>query len=233
MSAKDNNAYPGIVMHRTMAVVEDKSFEKPVVIDIFRVQSDKENQYDLPYYFNGQVLNTNYKYTVPDVLLPLGKAFGYEHLWKTGQGSTKEKDAQLNWFSNQRFYTLTTLVSTDDQLLFTQLGAKDPSFNLRRDQGFLIRKTNQKNALFASVLESHGHYDPVDEIATNSYSSITQLALLSNDEQYTVIEFAEKSGKKFTLTISNENSSAAKNHHLEISGKSYDWVGPFNLFVNN
>jgi len=232
MSAKDTTAYPGVSMHRTMAVIEDKAFEKPLVIDICSVQSEKENQYDLPYYFMGQVMNTNFKYTVPDMLSPLGNAYGYQHLWKTGEGNTADKTAQLNWFSNERFYTLTTLVSPDDQLLFTQIGAEDSAFNLRHDQGFMIRKPREKDALFVSVIESHGHYDPVNEIATNSYAGITDLNLLINNKKYTLISFGDKAGNRWTLSISNEDALAGTNHTIELNGKTYTWTGPFKLTNN-
>ena len=233
MSAKDTNAYPGITMHRTMAIIEDKAFEKPLVIDIFRIQSEKENQYDLPYYFIGQIMKASFKYKVPDVLSPLGKAFGYQHLWKTGDGQSQDKNAKLSWFSNERFYTLTTLVSPDDQLLITQIGANDPAFNLRHDQGFINRKNKQKDAVYVSVIESHGHYDPVNEIASNSYSSIKDLKLLFNDEKYTLISFSNIAGNKWTLSLSNENALAGANHQIEIEGKSYNWIGPFKLTRND
>jgi len=232
MSAKDSNAYAGITMHRTMAVIEDTAFEKPVVIDIFRIQSDQRNQYDLPYYFMGQVMNTSFTYTVPDVLSPLGKAFGYQHLWKTGEGRSLDKYAKLSWFSNERFYTLTTLVSPDDYLMFTQIGANDPGFNLRHDQGFIVRKNNQKNASYVSLIESHGHYDPVSEIATNSYSSITELNMLLNNEKYTMVSFCDKAGNKWTLSLSNEDAMAEAYHSVEVSGKIYTWKGPFKLSKN-
>lgn len=232
MSAKDTNAYPGITMHRTLVVIEDKAFEKPLVIDIFRVQSNLENQYDLPYYFMGQVMNTSFKYTVPDVLSPLGTTFGYQHLWKTGEGLSQDKNAKLSWVSNERFYTLTTLVSPDDPLLFIQIGAKDPAFNLRHDQGFVIRKNNQKNAIYVSIIESHGHYDPVNEIASNSYSSITDLNMLLNNEKYTLVSFGDKAGNKWTLSLSNDDATAVANHSVESNGKTYNWTGPFKLTKN-
>ena len=229
MSAKDTDAYSGITMHRTMAVINDEVFEKPLVLDIFRVQSKNENQYDLPYLFIGQVMSANFKYTVPEVLAPLGKAFGYQHLWKTGEGQSQNKNAKLSWFNNSRFYTFTTLVSPDDELLFTQLGAKDPEFNLRHDQSFIVRKNKQKNAVYLSAIESHGHYDPVSEIATNSFSSISNLDMVFSNEKYTVVTFSSKSGKNWTLAISNADAASDSKHHLEVSGKNYDWTGSFKL----
>ncbi len=232
MSAKDTNAYPGITLHRTMAVIEDKAFGKPLVVDIFRVQSEKENQYDLPYYFLGQVMNTDFEYSVPTTLLPLGKDFGYQHLWKTGEGKSGNKNVKLDWFSNERFYTITTVVSPDDQLLFAELGAKDPLFNLRRDQSYIIRKNKEKDAIFVSIIETNGHYDPVNEISANSFSTITDVEILLNNEQYTSITFDTKTGTKWMLNISNTDVYKDTTHQVEIAGKSYSWVGPFELTKN-
>jgi hypothetical protein len=229
MCAKDTNAYPGISMQRTMAVIEDKAFEKPLIIDVFRVQSQNENQYDIPYWFMGQVMNTDFEYSVPSTLSPLGKDFGYQHLWKTGEGKTGNKNAKLNWFANERFYTITTVVSPDDQLLFAQLGAKDPLFNLRRDQSFIIRKNKKSDAIYVSVIETNGHYDPVNEISANSFSNITDIDILVNTGQYTVVAFGDKTGKKWTLILVNEDGSSAAKHHFEAAGRIYDWVGPFKL----
>ncbi len=49
-------------MQRTVAIIKDEDFEKPYVLDIMKVASNKANQYDYPYYFLGQVLNTNFEY---------------------------------------------------------------------------------------------------------------------------------------------------------------------------
>jgi hypothetical protein len=229
MSAKDTNAYPGLTMHRTMAIIEDKAFEKPLVVDVFRVQSEQENQYDLPYWFIGQVMNTDFEYSVPSTLSPLGKDFGYQHLWKTGEGKSGNKNVKLNWFTNERFYTITSVVSPDDQLLFAELGAKDPFFNLRRDQSFIIRKNRVKDAIYVSVIETKGHYDPVNEISANSFSNITDVDILVNNGQYTAVTFGNKTGEKWIMIVSNEDASSLLNHHFSISSRNFDWVGPFKI----
>ena len=41
---------------------------------------------------------------------------------------------------NGKFYTLTSVTDSSDELLFTRLGANDPEFNLRRDAAFMIRR---------------------------------------------------------------------------------------------
>jgi hypothetical protein len=232
MSAKEDNAYPGVQMNRSMVVVKDDSFEKPLVIDVYRVNSESKNQYDLPWHFVGQVMNTSFKYAVPQILSPLGSASGYQHLWKTGEGTSTNKNAKLSWFNNERFYTLTTLVAPEDQLLFARLGAKDPEFNLRPDPAFIIRKKQQKNAVFVSVIESHGHYDPINEIASNSNSRVTNLDLTYHNEKYSVITWVYNTNTSWTLLLSNGDTTSKSTHHLECSGKRYDWTGPYNLIKN-
>jgi hypothetical protein len=49
MSGKAEGVYKDISMQRTMAMVRDSSMSKPLVIDVFRIESKKEHQYDLPF----------------------------------------------------------------------------------------------------------------------------------------------------------------------------------------
>ena len=99
--------------------------------------------------------------------------------------------------------------------------------------GNVLRKNKEKDAVFVSLIESHGHYDPVSEIATNSFSSIAKIELLLNNEEFTVVSFSSKSGKKWTLAISNADASSGSKHQIEVSGKKMDWTGPFKLIMNN
>ena len=41
VSAKEVNAYPGTEMLRTMALIKDEDFEKPYLLDIMKVTSDR------------------------------------------------------------------------------------------------------------------------------------------------------------------------------------------------
>lgn len=230
MSAIDTNAYQGIKMQRTMAVINNELLEYPFIIDVFKVKSAKNNQYDLPFHFLGQIMSANFKYSVPKTLSALGDSNGYQHLWKTGEGKTDSNNAKLSWFSNQRFYTLTTAVSADDELLFTRLGANDPNFNLRSDQAFILRRNNANNTTFASIIETHGHYDPVNEIATNSYSSIKSLQIIHESDNYTAVSFTENSGNKWILILADNNSLKETIHNLDLNGQKCNWTGPFKLF---
>lgn len=175
-------------------------------------------------------MSTNFEYTTPTTLSALGESDGYQHLWLEAEGSTDNTIAKLTWFSNERFYTITTICSAEDKLFFTRTGANDPDFNLRRDPSFIIRKHNEKNAVYISVIEQHGYYNPVDEIATNAFSSITMLALTHNSEKYSAITFGNKTGNKWTLVLSNKDASEKTKHQLDIDSENYEWIGPYRLF---
>ncbi|WP_370627016.1 alginate lyase family protein [Cellulophaga sp. HaHa_2_95] len=139
-SAKEVNAYPGTEMLRTMAIIEDSDFEKPYVLDIMKVVSNTTNQYDFPYYFLGQVLNTNFEYKVPENLKALGSSNGYQHLYVEGTAKSEKENTKFSWLNKGKFYSLTTVSNVNDEILFTRIGANDPEFNLRREAALMLRR---------------------------------------------------------------------------------------------
>ena len=89
MSAKVGSAYNGVAMQRTMAMINDKSFTKPVIVDVFKVSSKEKHQYDLPFYYMGQITHTNVTYKANDKKMSaLGKINGYQHLWNEAEGKS-------------------------------------------------------------------------------------------------------------------------------------------------
>ncbi|WP_324025333.1 alginate lyase family protein [Maribacter sp. BPC-D8] len=227
VSAIETNAYPGTEMHRTMAIIKDDEFEKPFMLDILRVKSDSTNQYDLPFYFMGQVLNTNFEYEVPKTLEPLGSDNGYQHLWSEGCGSTTEENTKLSWLDKGKFYTLTSATSKDDELRFVRIGANDPEFNLRREAGFIIRRKDTQNTLFVSAIEAHGSYSPVSESAVNSNSSISTLKVVLDTVDYTAISITTVKDSTKLFIIANTNTSKEATHTLKINDKNYEWSGSY------
>lgn len=230
VSAVEQNAYPGTQMLRTMALIRDGRFERPFLLDVFRLTSDDEHQYDLPFYYLGQVMKVNFDYEVPPLLSPLGERNGYQHLYLEAKGSPDAGNAKLSWMNNGRFYTLTTVAEASDELLLVRLGANDPGFNLRRDPALIIRRSDAMNTVFATVVESHGGYSPVSEIAVNSNSNIAALKLIHNGEDYTAVSIEDLQGETSVFIVSNADPSRSATHELEIDGKAYDWSGPFHYF---
>lgn len=230
VSARENNAYPGTEMHRTLALIKDDGFEKPFLLDILKVKSNKENQYDLPFYFLGQVMKTNFEYTAPKTLAPLGEENGYQHLWSEASGEAKGTNAQLSWLEKGSYYTLTTVSRADDELHFVRIGANDPDFNLRRDAGLILRRKDSRNTTFVSVVESHGSYSPVSEFSVNAESSVANLETVVDTDLYTAIAIENtSSGEKLLFMMFNGDSKKDKEHHLKIDEGDYTWEGPFQL----
>lgn len=227
ISATEANAYPGTKIHRTLALIEDKDFEKPYVLDLLKVTSEIENQYDLPFYFMGQMMQVNFKYDTPGALHPLGEKNGYQHLWVEGKGIAGADISKLLWLDHQRFYSLTTVTDVEDELILARIGANDPDFNLRRDAALILRKKDKTNTTFATALESHGSYSPVSEFALNTNSNISSLKIVFDDRDFTAVEIVSKQGNAKLLILSNEEPSQEAAHTLEINNKLYNWIGPY------
>ena len=58
----EHNAYKGVILNRTLALIHHPAFEFPVVIDIFKVNSDSTHNFDFPFYYNGQMVMTDIIY---------------------------------------------------------------------------------------------------------------------------------------------------------------------------
>ncbi len=226
-SAKESNAYLGTEMLRIMAIIKDEDFEKPYMLDIMKVTSNQANKYDFPYYFLGQVIQTNFEYRAPETLKPLGTKNGYQHLFLEGTAKASSENSKLSWLNKGKFYTLTTLTNTNDELLFTRIGANDPEFNLRREAAFMLRRENTKNTLFVSTIEAHGSYSPVTESAVNSNSSIKALEVVLNTEEYTAIQITNINGNTKLFITTNTNASKEAKHYLKINDKNYEWSGSY------
>ncbi|NRD18853.1 alginate lyase family protein [Winogradskyella eckloniae] len=227
VSAVEKNAYPGTTMLRTMAVIKDEDFEKPFLLDIMKVTSASANQYDFPFYYFGQVLQTNFEYSSPETLKPLGSKNGYQHLYLEGLGKASDENTKFSWFSNNKFYSLTTVTNTKDELLFTRIGANDPEFNLRRDPALILRTKNSKNRTFVSVIESHGSYSAVSESAVNSKSNIKEIKTVFDSEAYTAMTITTLNGKTKLFITVNTNTSKEVKHNLNIDNKNYAWSGSY------
>ena len=227
VSAKEVNAYPGTEMLRTMAIIKDEDFEKPYVLDIMKVVSNKANQYDFPYYFLGQVLNTSFEYNVPETLKALGTKNGYQHLYVEGSALALEENSKLSWLNKGKFYTLTAVTNKTEELRFTRIGANDPEFNLRREAALMLRRKNTRNSLFVSAIEAHGSYSPVSESAVNSNSNIAELKVVLDTAEYTAVSITTVNGNTKLFITANTFASKEAQHSLKINDKDYAWSGPY------
>ncbi len=227
VSAVDTNAYPGTEMRRTLALIKNEAFAKPFVLDVFQINSDEKNQYDLPFYFMGQVMEMGFEYDTPPSLHALGDKNGYQHLYLEGKGSPGPDDTRMSWMGNGRFYTLTSVAHSADELLLARLGANDPDFNLRRDAALIVRRKDVENTVFATIIEPHGSYSPVSEIAIDSNSNIMKLAVAYDDEYYTAVSIEDAAGRVNVFLLSNKDPSASARHEVELGDRMYRWTGPY------
>ena len=231
VSAREANAYPGTEMHRTMAIIKPENFATPLVLDIMKVTSEAKHQYDLPFYFMGQVLQTNFDYEIPTSLAPLGDSDGYQHLYLEGKGKPSSDSTQFNWLVEGKFYTLTSATNVTDELLFARVGAQDPEFNLRRDAALIFRRKDVGDSLFVSVIEPHGRYSPVSELSVNPKSNIAALKVAFDTEAYTAVVIETLDNKSSLFIVANRDAATSAKHHLKIGGKHYSWLGPYHLEV--
>ncbi|WP_282134226.1 heparinase II/III domain-containing protein [Seonamhaeicola maritimus] len=231
-SAKEENAYPGTKLHRTMVTIKDEDYNNPYVLDIMRVSSENSNQYDLPFFFLGHIMQTDFEYNKLNQPEVLGKSDGYQHLYKEASAFANGGNIKLNWLLNNKFYTYSAITSNNDEVIIGRIGANDPDFNLRNEQTLILRKKKVKDALFVSTIESHGTYSPVSELAVNAYSDIKNISVLHNSKEYTAVKIETKKDKSKVFIISNKSNDKAAEHKLTIDNKEYTWKGAY-IFTDN
>jgi len=232
VSGREHNAYPGVEMNRTVSMLKSPLFDYPVIIDVFRLKSKQQGRtYDLPFYYQGHMVSTNFEYQKQtDMLLPLGEANGYQHLWLEAKGKPSGENAVFCWFKDNRFYSITTLANENTELLMTRTGAADPLFFLRQDPAFMIRQKAAGNHTFVSVVEPHGIYDINKEVTEGYSSRIKSVKLLRDDEQITVVSIQTISGKQLLYAHANNHFGEDISRSFQHEGRKYDFKG--NYFIS-
>lgn len=229
ISAKENNAYPDTKLHRTLVMVEDERLDHAMVLDVFKVTTLGDNLFDLPFHYFGQLMTTSFPVESHSAMRPLGESSGYQHLWHRATGTNEEPFNQISWFNGETFFTLSTHNLASDEFLFTQLGANDPSFNLRTDPSLILRRKVNGNTTFIQAIETHGSYSPVSEIAINASSSIKEIKLLLDTTAYTVVQVNFLEGVPLKVIIANRDNNKTTRHQLNINDQSYEWIGPYSI----
>lgn len=232
VSAKELNAYKNVVMQRTMAVVKVEELENPLVIDLFSVQAPEGTRYDLPLYYKGEFMSSNQKIQTNNTLTPMGEHDGYQHLWAEAQTNLTGDVLSMTWFNNKKFYTLTSVVASGDEMIMTRIGANDPNFNLRRDPGLIHRRTGG-NTLFASLYEVHGSYDYATERPLNLFTSVKDLKVLHQSEDYVAIKFEFKSGEGYQFAFSLNDKKETSSHSVDTANGPIQWKGIYNFIKYN
>ena len=228
-SAKIETAYEGVSMDRTMAMITDAAFPRAIVIDLIEAHSENVHQYDLPFYYNGQLIETNFDLQAYSASRkPLGSDNGYQYLWDVGRGKAVAGLSQVTWLLDSTFYSVTSSVPEGAEIIFAEIGANDPNFNLRREPAFILRSGSNDGISFASVIEPHGEYNPTVEYTLNSHSNVKSVDHFeSGSDEYIRIE--TKDGQRVGLAIAGEQDGSVV-HTIKIDDVDVSWTGPYKLF---
>ena len=225
VAAQEKNAYKDVQLERTVYLLQLPDGKK-IVIDVFNVLASKQTQFDLPFQYSGQLINTSFKYkSATKTQETFGKKNGYQFLWKEAEASVKDTITQFTFLNNRTFYTISSLIEDSASLFFTRIGANDPNFNLRHEPAYIIRKKGEKE-FFLNVIEIHGSFDPVSENASSSYSSVKNIKLVENDD-YTIAEITINE-KKITIAQNNKVVDKNANH----TRKGITWIGPYTVLYD-
>jgi len=224
VSAYANQQYEGVKQQRTSFLINNDAFEHPVVIDLFRLESENVNEYDYTLHFRGQVITSSDIKAETKQLQPLGGTHGYQHIWKTAEHQT-DSLVQLTWLQGNRYYTTTVAASPSTKVIMGRTGANDPNFNLYQEPMMVVRR-NATSHLFVSVIEPHGFFNEAGEVSRNALSSIADLRVLITTAEMSVVEITKKDGKTYRLALSNVGSG---NHSYSVYGAESKWQGQFDF----
>ncbi|PXV68751.1 alginate lyase [Dysgonomonas alginatilytica] len=202
VSATEENAYEGVKMERNLIMVKPEGAKNPLIVDVFKVKSMTEHQYDLSYYFAGQLMSTDYEYDAFTTSRePLGTKEGYQYLWKEALGKSKKSSASMTFLNDSRFYTITTSTNPETSLFLNRIGANDPSFNLRNEPSFMLRDRS-KDRTFLTIIEPHGNFNADAEKTSSSASYIKDIRFTDVDK--TQIEIQKINGDIIKVDTRNK-----------------------------
>ncbi len=218
-------AYDGTRFTRTMALLNVKGLEHPVVVDITRASSDQPHQYDLPVHYDGQIMRVGFDTSSNVAGRPvLGSDNGYQHIWVDAKGKPVDaSNAFVTWILDGRFYSYRWVPQSGSEAILAESGANDPNFNLRREPMVIQRVAGGKDAVFASILEAHGRYDGAVEKTSLSDSQIKTIGLIE-DKGSDVLLIETLGGAKAVLAVSYD-PDASKKHSVTIDGQTVSWTG--------
>lgn len=227
-SATIDTAYDDISLDRTVALIDDPAFARPVIIDVMEAHSDTSHQYDLPFYYNGQLIETSFDVTSDTtVRRPLGADNGYQYLWKVGAGQP-DRLSQVTFLNDRRFYSVSTAVPPATDVIFAEIGANDPDTNLRREPAFILRNTGSDGVSFISVIEPHGEYNPTVEFTVNSRTSVANIQQFEAGRNDLIL-VTTKAGQTVGLGLAGDQTPDLA-HSVTVNGRDYQWTGPYHLF---
>jgi hypothetical protein len=228
-SAEISTAYDNVRLGRSVAMIEDAVFSDPIIIDLVEAHAEGPHSYDLPFHYNGHLIHTNFELQAdPFKREPLSANNGYQYLWKVAEADPVEGLSQVTWLLDRKFYSVTSAVPENSKVVFTQIGANDPNFNLKPEPAFMLRAKTTDGVSFVSVIEPHGDYNPTLEYTLGSYSQIKSVSHFeSGAAEYIQIE--TKNGDVVGLGLGAEDNPSGE-HSVDVNGEIISWSGAYKVF---
>ncbi len=229
-SASMEDAYEEVSFQRTAALLDEIGTEHAVLVDILHATGTGAHQFDLPLHFNGHILATSHTVSPRATdLRPLGEDNGYQHLWlRAGASVPAGEPFTVTWLTGNRFYTHTAIAQHDMEVLFTELGANDPQFNLRREQALIFRVEGAASNYFVSVLEPHGEYNGADEYTLNGNGAIGEVRF-QRQSGADLLSLRTGDDSRTILALSHD-ADEATTHTVRLEGQPRQWNGFYALF---
>ena len=234
VSATDSNPYrpKQVVMQRTLAVFQPEGTEFPMTLDIMRLHAPAPHTYDLPFHYNGHLINSSFPARKQGgVLYPMQGRYGYEHLWKECETTVLHQNASFTILQDNRFYSVTTTLD-NGRVFLVRSGANDPDNNLRNEPAVIFREEGKSDYVFATVVEPHGLFDPNLELTKGAVPPTEQISVLFNDDTYTAVSLCLR-GKEQPIVFIAVNRDFGENvsHRLTVNGKEYTWTGNYSIWM--
>ena len=228
MSARADKHNPGVGMERTMFLIDDARLSRPAVVDLFRLTSNDDHTYDYPVHFRGQLIATNVKYDSNDKEQePLGRNYGYQHIWRQANGSS-DSSVAMTWLDGNRYYTVTTTTGGKSDVIFGRTGASDPNFNLISEPVMIVRR-KARDQLFASVIEPHGYFSEAEERSLNARGVIQRVTILGDSEDGSIVKVDGANGLSWMVMVANGAASSTARHSVTAGGRTYQWTGNYKV----
>ena len=231
VSAFANGYYDGVDMQRTVLLLSLEGFSAPVLVDLFRLTSASEHQYDYPVHYNGQIITTNFDYCAHESLSPLGRESGYQHLWELARSTAGAIDgsAAVTWLMANSYYTVTTALPAGSEAIMVRTGANDPDFNLRSEPAIIFR-TRGTDQLFATAYETHGYFNEATEASTDARSSISHIEVIEHNQAVSALLIQTTFDTRHIILISNKSQQQTPaQQNIGFAGNSYILRGMFSV----
>ncbi|AEW01460.1 Heparinase II/III family protein [Niastella koreensis GR20-10] len=208
VSAEEDHAFEGVQLVRTAILFKPEGAQMPLLIDVFKAKSKAPHQYDLPFWYQGQLTDSNFPVNANKTkLLPAGDNYGYQHMWVNSDDKVNAANGVITILNNKRFYTTTFLADTGTSLCFVTCGANDPEFNLRNEKGFIISQKAAAGHTFINITEPHGQTNPIAEY-TKGFKPLTKdIKLVNDNSETTGFEFTYNK-KTYTVTLQYNNKQS-------------------------